>query len=473
MLRKMWKGGRRLPRRSGVAAFAIAAMLVPTLAAARQPAQPNTGAFEQVWQRPDMPVAQGVAKRSWLWGPVAIDNRTEALLESPGGKRQVRYYDKSRMEINDPNGDPRSPWFVTNGLLVVEMISGHMQVGFNTFEPREPSQVPVAGDVVTAGARNLTPTYAALARVATIDPNQNRSQPRIGQEVRESLTADGTVRPGPLEGDVGRIPKLQQYESVTGHNIPDVFWDFMNQRGTVYENGQYREGQLFNSLYAMGYPLTEPYWITIEIQGKRFTVMMQAFQRRILTYNPSNELAWRVEMGNVGLQYHTWRYGSGPAPLPSPGPKEDGVPLRLRHFSELQIGPRYFSGIDEPLYVAVSNQSEWDALWKRHSIQANPTAPAPAVDFKSEFVIAAFWGDKRNACFRLDITGVRLLEADRKITAAVSRVERDGICAQVVTQPHDFVVVSKVGLTPNGPTKYDVVFSDGERAFSETQVTLP
>jgi len=377
------------------------------------------------------------------------------------------------MEINDPNGDPRSPWFVTNGLLVVEMISGHMQVGFNTFEPREPSQVPVAGDVVTAGARNLTPTYAALARVATIDPNQNRSQPRIGQEVRESLTADGTVRPGPLEGDVGRIPKLQQYESVTGHNIPDVFWDFMNQRGTVYENGQYREGQLFNSLYAMGYPLTEPYWITIEIQGKRFTVMMQAFQRRILTYNPSNELAWRVEMGNVGLQYHTWRYGSGPAPLPSPGPKEDGVPLRLRHFSELQIGPRYFSGIDEPLYVAVSNQSEWDALWKRHSIQANPTAPAPAVDFKSEFVIAAFWGDKRNACFRLDITGVRLLEADRKITAAVSRVERDGICAQVVTQPHDFVVVSKVGLTPNGPTKYDVVFSDGERAFSETQVTLP
>src|SRR6187551_28142 len=125
------KIGRSVPKRRLALAVVAVSVLAPTLVSAEQAAQAqNTNrAFEQVWQRADYPVAQGRAERSWLWGPAARDNRTEQLVESPGGKRQVRYYDKSRMEINDPNGDPNSPWFVTNGLLVVEMISGHMQVG--------------------------------------------------------------------------------------------------------------------------------------------------------------------------------------------------------------------------------------------------------------------------------------------------------------------------------------------------------
>ena len=466
-----WKGGRQLHRRSGVVALLVATVTAPTLAVAYQESPPSPAAFEQVWQRADMPVAQGVAKRSWLWGPVARENRTEPLVESPGGMRQVRYYDKSRMEVNDPSGDPKSPWFVTNGLLVVEMISGHMQVGVNTFEPREPSQVPVAGDVVTAGPRNVTPTYGSLSRVASIDPNQNRSQPRTGQEVREWLDAEGNVIKTPLDTNVGRVPKLQQFESVTGHNIPDVFWSFMNQRGTVYENGRYSEGPVFNWLYAMGYPLTEPYWVTIEIQGKKLPVMMQAFQRRILTYNPANAAEWRVEMGNVGLQYHTWRYGTQPTPSPTPGPKADGVPLKFRQFADSVVGPRSFSAVNEQLYVAVANQKDWDALWKRHSIQMNPNAPSPSVDFKNEFVIAAFWGDKADACYRLDIVAVR--QAESRITVDVRRVQRDSACAAVVTQPHDFAVVSRAGLSTASLTKYAVIFKDGDKAFSETEVTLP
>jgi len=37
------------------------------------------------------------------------------------------------MEINDPNGNPSSPWFVTSGLLDRELISGRIQIGSNTF----------------------------------------------------------------------------------------------------------------------------------------------------------------------------------------------------------------------------------------------------------------------------------------------------------------------------------------------------
>ena len=50
------------------------------------------------------------------------------------------------MEINNPNGNPADPFYVTNGLLVVEMISGNMQTGANSFSPLSPSDVQIAGD---------------------------------------------------------------------------------------------------------------------------------------------------------------------------------------------------------------------------------------------------------------------------------------------------------------------------------------
>ncbi len=37
-------------------------------------------------------------------------------------------------------------------------------------------------------------------------------------------------------------------------------------------------------------------------------VLIQAFERRVLTYTPDNLAEYRVEMGNVGQQYYRWRY---------------------------------------------------------------------------------------------------------------------------------------------------------------------
>ncbi len=39
---------------------------------------------------------------------------------------------------------------------------------------------------------------------------------------------------------------------------------------------------------------------------------MQCFERRCLTYTPSNATGWQVEAGNVGRHYYTWRYGQLP-----------------------------------------------------------------------------------------------------------------------------------------------------------------
>ncbi|HUS14101.1 MAG TPA: DUF5107 domain-containing protein, partial [Chloroflexia bacterium] len=72
--------------------------------------------------------------------------------------------------------------------------------------------------------------------------------------------------------------------------------------------------RVFDSLFVVGYPVTEPYWIRIRAGGQPRIVLMQAFERRVLTYSPANGPGWQVEMGNVGRHYYTWRYGPpGPA----------------------------------------------------------------------------------------------------------------------------------------------------------------
>lgn len=116
--------------------------------------------FLAVWERTDYPGATGATSRSWYWGPATIATLTEGYTEAPGGTRQVYYYDKSRMEITNPNGDTNSKYFVTNGLLVKEMLTGQLQLGNNSFSTRQPAQIPVSGD--GPDTNTVSPTYASF-----------------------------------------------------------------------------------------------------------------------------------------------------------------------------------------------------------------------------------------------------------------------------------------------------------------------
>ncbi|HEX3722660.1 MAG TPA: hypothetical protein VHV31_07700, partial [Nitrolancea sp.] len=117
-------------------------------------------------------------------------------------------------------------------------------------------------------------------------------------------------------GNVGTSDSVKNYNvtaqdvgSPTQHNVASVFWDFMNSSGTVYDNGGYTNAKLFNNpFYATGYPLTEAYWTNVLVGGVQKQVLVQVFERRVLTYTPSNPDGWKVEAGNVGQHYYTWRY---------------------------------------------------------------------------------------------------------------------------------------------------------------------
>jgi hypothetical protein len=80
-----------------------------------------------------------------------------------------------------------------------------------------------------------------------------------------------------------------------------------------------------DTLFAFGYPISEPYWAIVRVGGKELPVLFQAFERRLLTYNPANPPRWQVEMGNVGQHYFFWRYGR---PLRYAAPPFSGVRVR-------------------------------------------------------------------------------------------------------------------------------------------------
>ena len=307
--------GGALARLVGLAAFLalLACLAAPALAAA----EPIAGsAFGATWAYSDLPVATLAASRTWLWGGQANSGPLlEPYAEAPGGQRLVQYFDKSRMELTQPGADPSSIWYVTNGLLAEELVTGRMQLGDGTFHQYAPAPVNVAGD---AGDPN-GPTYATFNLLLGYAP------------IPTGWTIIQTVD---RAGNVGADPSLAGYGVSaldlgvpTHHDVASVFWSFMSGSGTVFLNGL-RQGPLFaNPFYATGYPLTEAYWTTVLVGGVSRRVLVQVFERRVLTYTPVNPPAWQVESGNVGQHYYHWRYDLlGMTPVPNPSPPAAWTP---------------------------------------------------------------------------------------------------------------------------------------------------
>jgi hypothetical protein len=271
-------------------------------------------AFQRTWARTDRPVSLGQVPRSWYWGPTPnTGSLLEDYAEGQGGKRLVQYFDKSRMEINDPNGNQNDPFFVTNGLLTVELISGRMQVGNQSYVNRAPAAIPLASDTDDPNA----PTYISFQGVSNTTLGDHPAPNRSGQVATATINKAGTVGNDPAMSNFPGTT-FAYYNGTTKHNIPAIFWDFLNLTGPVYDqaSGQNVTARLSDPwYYTTGLPISEPYWAKVKIANQpNIDVMIQAFERRVVTYVPSAPEGFRVQMSNIGQHYYDWRYGGAPPP---------------------------------------------------------------------------------------------------------------------------------------------------------------
>ena len=179
------------------------------------------------------------------------------LLGSPRtGLRTVngypaQYFEKGRFEdhrkeVSDP------AWALMYGRLTVELME------------RAPDAL--------ANSSNLS--YADLRRASA----ERRPAPQG--------FAGGTAG---VEG--GRfVPYDARLGVAAGYVVPDYFWNYLN-RADLFPGGW---------LHDVGLPLTPVLTAETAKAGQRRTIMLQAFERTILTYDPQNPAGWQVERGNIG-----------------------------------------------------------------------------------------------------------------------------------------------------------------------------
>ncbi len=268
---------RRTASLFGVSLLLLAALVAwPEFAAPQAAAPFGHPAFAQQWS-----AAETAAPN--FWGPALQPALKEAYRESPGGSRLVQYFDKARMEQTTADGA------VTNGLLTVELITGKRQVGDTTFETSVPSSLAIVGDM-----DNAWPPYAALGG-SVFAAKVARSDAPVGLVYK----ADGTFAANPgLGAQPGSAFGAYQSDpgGTYGHNIPAALWSYLSTLPVAWQT-------------AMGYPLTEAFWVNVRVASVPTWVMVQPFERRVLSYTPTNPRGFQVEMGNIGQHYYLWRYG--------------------------------------------------------------------------------------------------------------------------------------------------------------------
>jgi uncharacterized membrane protein len=126
------------------------------------------------------------------------------------------------------------------------------------------------------------------------------------------------------------------------------------------------------------------------------------------------------------------------------------------------------SRVTEPRRVLVRTDEEWRALWAVH---AGPDADAPAVDFATVMVAAAFAGEKPSAGYTLDITRVDPVAGGVRLVVDEQRPGPGMVAAQIITSPFHIVslprAAGEVSWTDDrAPAAADRGFTAGDRSFT-------
>ncbi len=244
----------------------------------------------------------------WIWGP--INKVAQEYDDVSKQNRWIAYFDKGRMELND---GPQGP-FVTNGLLTVELMKGS-------------AAIPMIGDAV---ADNPAPTYKTFSKVSSLQGN-NQADNKVGAKLNQAIDREGNVLALSSVNTLSAGDKdisYVQYISETGHNIPDIFWSYLTKKTTINESGKLiQNSPLFDPwMNVMGYPISEAYWTQMNVDGQKMDVLIQAFQRRILTYIPGFQSPYNIAMGNAGQHAQQMHESPTVKPTPESSPTATEIP---------------------------------------------------------------------------------------------------------------------------------------------------
>lgn len=136
---------------------------------------------------------------------------------------------------------------------------------------------------LTAELMEFAPWFPVNGTSVTYGDLRAFTEARWG--VPEGLSS-GTM---PVAGGVF-VPFDAHLNAAPGYVVPEYFWQYIN-RNDLFPGGW---------LHDIGLPLTNAFEVQALKGGQFRTIMMQAFERTVLTYDPLNPAEWQIERGNIG-----------------------------------------------------------------------------------------------------------------------------------------------------------------------------
>ena len=223
-----------------------------------------------------------------LWGGGPLVSLVEPFSGAPGNRRLVQYFERGRMEMADSTAQATTG-AISQGLLVREMATGYVQLGYDDFVQGEPAPIALFGAASAAGDAALT--YADFAGAVSLQAGD-----RTGEILDEWIAPGGEISEAtpPVEILAG------SYEPATGYNIPQVTASWLKTDPFGLEPND-----------AIGLPISEPYWVQSG-RGDDGISLVQLFERRVVVYTPDLPLAERFSLTSAGRHYYRWRYGNDP-----------------------------------------------------------------------------------------------------------------------------------------------------------------
>jgi hypothetical protein len=201
------------------------------------------------------------------------------LVEADGYVAQ--YFEKGRLEDHGPER-VAADWTIMYGRLAAELIGD----GGNTF------------------VNGTTLTYAALKR-------------HHGPAYRQAPPANFVS--GVLETDAGVfVPYDPELRPAYGFVVPGYFWEYIT-RLDLFPDGW---------LHDIGLPMTDAFQVRAYKNGAVRELIVQAFERTVLTNDPLNPPDWRIERGNIGADAVRLLPPLNTIELPTPGARVT-LPLHI------------------------------------------------------------------------------------------------------------------------------------------------
>jgi hypothetical protein len=102
----------------------------------------------------------------------------------------------------------------------------------------------------------------------------------------------------------------------------------------------------------------------------------------------------------------------------------------------------YQSGVRESVQIVARSQSEWSALWKRHTLTEPTPPPLPNIDFSKEIVVAVFLGEKPTGGHDVEITRTEQNNDALLVSFVEKQPKPGGLATQAFTQPFHIVRIA-------------------------------